>query len=211
MIDLLMSPFTDFAFMRRALAVSVILSLGGAPLGVLLTLRRMTLAGDALAHALLPGVAAAFVAFGLSLWPMTLGAGLAGVSVALLAVLLTRLTNLKEDSSLALIYLASLAGGVVIVSVKGNSVDLQHVLFGNILAIDEVPSLYGNLSRELAGLLAGAYGGTVKEFPLFPLLGVDMPGVYLTIECTPDQTGQVLDKLSSSLQKYFRKGKNDEG
>ena len=82
---------------------------------------------------------------------------------------------------------------------------------GNILAIDEVPSLYGNLSRELAGLLAGAYGGTVKEFPLFPLLGVDMPGVYLNIECTPDQTGQVLDKLSSSLQKYFRKGKNDEG
>lgn len=82
---------------------------------------------------------------------------------------------------------------------------------GNILAIDEVPSLYVNLSKELANILAGAYERKVTEFPLFPLLGVDMPGVYLNIECTPGQTSQVLEKLSDSLQKYFRKGKSDEG
>ncbi len=82
---------------------------------------------------------------------------------------------------------------------------------GNILAIDEVPNLYANLSRELAGILAEAYGSKIKEFPLFPLLGVDMPGIYLSIECTAAQMTETMGKLSSSLQKYFRKGRNDEG
>jgi len=55
MYDLLVAPFADFEFMRRALAASIALALGAAPIGVFLMLRRMSLVGDAMAHAILPG------------------------------------------------------------------------------------------------------------------------------------------------------------
>ena len=61
------APFQDFAFMRRALVGTLALALSSAPLGVLLTLRRMSLFGEALSHAVLPGVAVGFILFGLSL------------------------------------------------------------------------------------------------------------------------------------------------
>jgi zinc/manganese transport system permease protein len=136
-VSFLVDPFVDFAFMRRALAACVILALGGTPLGVFMSLRRMTLVGDAVSHAILPGVAAAFMAFGLSLWPMTAGGMLAGLLFAGLAFLLTRYTSLKEDAAFTLLYLIALAVGVTLVTLRGNSVDLLHLLFGNILAIDE--------------------------------------------------------------------------
>ena len=71
--ELLLAPFTEFAFMRRALAATLALALSAAPLGVFLTLRRMSLLGDALSHAILPGVALGFMFFGLSLTAMALG------------------------------------------------------------------------------------------------------------------------------------------
>ena len=135
-VNLLTDPFTHYAFMRRALAACAALALGGTPLGVFMTLRRMTLVGDAMSHAILPGVALAFLAFGLSLGPMTLGGLVTGVAVALAAVLLTRFTSLKEDAAFTLLYLLSIAVGVILISLKGSSVDLLHLLFGNILAID---------------------------------------------------------------------------
>ncbi len=133
--ELLIDPFVNYAFMRRALAACVVLSMGGAPLGLFMTLRRMTLAGDAMSHAILPGVAVAFLAAGLSVWPMTLGGLIAGMIVATLAALLTRTTRLKEDAAFTLLYLLSLALGVTLISMKGNNVDLVHLLFGNILAV----------------------------------------------------------------------------
>jgi zinc/manganese transport system permease protein len=123
--------------MRRALAAGVALSLGGAPIGVFLMLRRMSLVGDAMAHAILPGAAVGFLLSGLNLFAMTAGGLIAGFAVALLAGVVTRNTDLKEDASLATFYLASLALGVTIVSVKGTNIDLLHVLFGNILAMDD--------------------------------------------------------------------------
>lgn len=68
----LFDPFIDYGFMRRALAGSVSLSLAAGPLGVLLVLRRMSLMGDAMAHAILPGVAVGFLTAGLSLGAMAL-------------------------------------------------------------------------------------------------------------------------------------------
>jgi zinc/manganese transport system permease protein len=135
--DALIAPFTDFAFMRRALAAVIALSLGGAPIGVFLMLRRMSLVGDAMAHAILPGAAIGFLLSGLNLFAMTTGGLIAGFVVALLAGLVSRSTGVKEDASLATFYLASLALGVTIVSIKGTNVDLLHVLFGNILAMDD--------------------------------------------------------------------------
>jgi zinc/manganese transport system permease protein len=135
--DALIAPFTEFEFMRRALAAVIALSLGGAPIGVFLMLRRMSLVGDAMAHAILPGAAIGFLLSGLNLFAMTTGGLIAGFTVAILAGVVSRTTGLKEDASLATFYLASLALGVTIVSIKGTNIDLLHVLFGNILAMDD--------------------------------------------------------------------------
>ena len=135
--DALIAPFTEFEFMRRALAAVIALSLGGAPIGVFLMLRRMSLVGDAMAHAILPGAAIGFLLSGLNLFAMTAGGLIAGFTVAILAGVVARTTELKEDASLATFYLASLALGVTIVSIKGTNIDLLHVLFGNILAMDD--------------------------------------------------------------------------
>src|SRR5205823_4343153 len=123
--------------MRRALAGALALALGACPIGVFLMLRRMSLVGDAMAHAILPGAAVGFLLSGLNLFAMTAGGLIAGFAVAILAGVVARSTGLKEDASLATFYLASLALGVTIVSIKGTNIDLLHVLFGNILAMDD--------------------------------------------------------------------------
>lgn len=135
--DLFIGPFVEFGFMRRALAGVIALSIGGAPVGVFLMLRRMSLTGDAMSHAILPGAAIAFLFFGLSLVPMTLGGLAAGLAVALAAGSIARLTAIREDASFAAFYLISLAFGVMIVSINGSNVDLMHVLFGTVLALDD--------------------------------------------------------------------------
>ena len=135
--DLLVAPFVEFEFMRRALAGSLALALGGAPVGVFLMLRRMSLTGDAMAHAILPGAAVGFLFAGLSLFAMPAGGIVAGVTGAGGAGLIARSTGLKEDASLAAFYLVSLALGVLIVSIKGSNIDLLHVLFGTVLALDD--------------------------------------------------------------------------
>ncbi|MGE0801361.1 MAG: metal ABC transporter permease [Lautropia sp.] len=144
MIDfgaLLVDPFVEFGFMRRALAGCVALSLGGAPIGVILTLRRMSLTGDAMAHAILPGAAIGYLIAGLSLPAMTIGGFVAGLIVAFAAAAVARSSRQAEDSSLAAFYLVSLAIGVVIVSTSGSNVDLLHVLFGAALALDDAALL----------------------------------------------------------------------
>ena len=84
LFDVVAGPFVDFGFMRRALAGCLALSLGATPVGVFLLLRRMSLMGDAMSHAILPGAALGYLAFGLSLGAMTVGGILAGLLVALL-------------------------------------------------------------------------------------------------------------------------------
>src|SRR5207344_2213521 len=103
--DALIAPFTEFEFMRRALAAVIALSLGGAPIGVFLMLRRMSLVGDAMAHAILPGAAIGFLLSGLNLFAMTTGGLIAGFTVAILAGAVARTTEMKEDASLATFYL----------------------------------------------------------------------------------------------------------
>jgi zinc/manganese transport system permease protein len=135
--EILISPFTEFAFMRRALAGSVALAIAGPPLGVFLILRRLALTGDAVGHAILPGAALGYLVAGLSLGPMTIGGLAAGLIVAIGSGVVARTTILREDASLAAFYLISLALGVTIVSLRGSNVDLLHVLFGSVLALDD--------------------------------------------------------------------------
>jgi zinc/manganese transport system permease protein len=137
----LAAPFVDYGFMRRALVACAALAIGGAPVGVVLVLRRMSLVGDAMAHALLPGAALGFVMAGFSLWAMSLGGFAAALAVALAAGWLTRRTAQREDASFTALYLIALAAGVMLVSSQGSSVDLMHVLFGSILAVDDAALL----------------------------------------------------------------------
>lgn len=140
--QLLAAPFVDFEFMRRALAACIALAVGAGPIGVFLVLRRMSLMGDAIGHAVLPGVAAGFMISGLSLGAMTLGGVTAGIIVALLSGLTSRATGMKEDASLAGFYLTSVALGVLLVSARGSSVDLLNILFGSILSVDDEGLLF---------------------------------------------------------------------
>src|SRR5262245_56379983 len=133
--QVLIAPFLEFDFMRRALVGAFALALGAGPIGVFLMLRRMSLMGDAMTHAILPGAAVGFLVAGLNLFAMTVGGLIAGLLVALLAGAIARATELKEDASLAAFFLISLALGVTIVSVRGSNIDLLHFLFGNVLAL----------------------------------------------------------------------------
>lgn len=166
----LVAPFVEFAFMRRALLGALFLSVSVCPVGVFLMLRRMSLAGDAMAHAILPGAAAGFLLYGLELVPMTVGGLVAGLLVALAAGAVARLTVQREDASLAAFYLVSLALGVLLVSWKGSSVDLMHVLFGTVLALDDAALLLiGGIAAATLALLAVFWRALVAECldPLF--------------------------------------------
>ncbi|WP_172148339.1 metal ABC transporter permease [Pseudomonas tumuqii] len=138
--------------MRRALLGGVVLALSAAPLGVFLILRRLSLIGDAIAHGILPGAAIGFWLFGLSLPALTLGGLVAGLGMAGLAAWITRHTGLREDASLAAIYPISLASGVLLLGLAGRQLDLLHLLFGSVLAVDQ-STLDGMLLVSLGSLL----------------------------------------------------------
>ncbi|MGH6735193.1 MAG: metal ABC transporter permease [Methyloceanibacter sp.] len=164
MIDALVQPFIEFAFMRRALVGSLAISLTAPPIGVFLVLRRMSLMGDAMGHAILPGAAIGYLLAGLSLTAMSLGGFAAGFAVALAAGLVARSTVLREDASLAGFYLLSLALGVMIISVKGSNVDLLHVLFGTVLALDDAALiLIATIATVSLATLAVIYRPLVLE------------------------------------------------
>lgn len=168
--DVLVTPFVEFMFMRRALVATLALSISAAPLGVFLTLRRMSLLGDALSHAVLPGVAIGYMVSGLSLTAMALGGVLAGMAVAAIAGAVSRFTLLKEDASLAAIYLLALALGVILISSHGTQLDLLHILFGSALGVDEAGlMLVASVATVSVLLLAAMYRGLVLEVfdPMF--------------------------------------------
>ncbi len=154
----LLQPFIEFGFMRRALIACVALAVSATPLGVFLSLRRMSLIGDALSHAVLPGAAIGYLISGLSLVAMGVGGLIAGLAVALLSGAVSRYTPLKEDASFAGFYLGSLALGVTLVSLRGSSVDLLHVLFGSLLAVDKPALLLvGAIAAFTLLMLAAIY------------------------------------------------------
>lgn len=168
--DALIGPFAEFSFMRRALAGSLALSLSSAPLGAFLLLRRMSLIGDAMSHAILPGAAIGYLVSGFSLGAMTVGGLGAGLAVAILAGIISRITILREDAAIAAFYILSLAAGITLLSVKGSNVDIFRVLFGSILGLDDATlMLISSVSTVTLVALALLLRPLVVEFvdPLF--------------------------------------------
>jgi zinc/manganese transport system permease protein len=155
MSGIFLAPFGDDA-VRHSLVAVLALALSAGPVGVFLMLRRMSLVGDAMSHAILPGVAIGFLAAGLNVYAMTLGGLAAGLLIAVLAGAVSRATALQEDASLAVFLLVSLALGVVIVTIKGMDVDqLMEFLFGETAAkmnADKLLVIVINASVSLAAL-----------------------------------------------------------
>ena len=137
----LFAEMWGFAFMRRAFVATTVLSVSVAPVGAFLVLRRLSLAGEAMAHAITPGIVIGFVTAGLSVMSLLVGGLIAGVGVALLTAFLARRTILRSDASLASLYLIALAVGIFILSAAGSAVPLKSFLFGSILGIDDASML----------------------------------------------------------------------
>lgn len=183
--------------MRRALVASLALAVGSAPIGCMLVLRRMSLVGDAMAHAVLPGAAVAFLIAGMSMIAMSIGGFIAALLVALAAGMVTRSTRQREDASFAAFYLMAVALGVLLVSMGGTKVDLIHLLFGSILAVDNdallqiavvttvtlfgLASVYRPLVMESfdAGFLRSVNGpGTLAHVTLLVLLVANLVSAF---------------------------------
>ncbi len=121
-----------YSFMQRGMLAAVLVGILCAIVGCYVVLRSMAFLGDALAHAVLPGVAIAYL-MGANL---LIGALAAAVVVALLISLFSRQGTIKEDTAIGIVFAAALALGVALISsVRTYAVDLTHIMFGNVLGV----------------------------------------------------------------------------
>src|SRR5665811_941257 len=131
MISALIDPFT-FAFMQRGLIAALIVGIICSLIGCFVVIRSMAFLGDAMAHAILPGIAIAYI-LGSSL---ILGALIAAVIIALGIGFLSKQAKIKEDTAIGILFTAALAVGIAIMStIRAFAIDLTHILFGNILGV----------------------------------------------------------------------------
>ncbi len=131
MIEWLVKPLA-YGFMQRGLAASLMVGILCAVVGCYVVLRSMAFLGDALAHAVLPGVALAYLLGG----NLILGALIAAVAVALGIGFFSRRGAVKEDTAIGILFAAALSLGVVLISsIRTYAVDLTHILFGNVLGV----------------------------------------------------------------------------
>jgi len=130
MIDLLLEPFS-YNYMVKAIAVSALVGASCAFLSAYLMLKGWSLMGDALSHSVVPGVAAAY-AIGL---PYALGAFITGMLAALGMTLVRHLTRLREDAIIGFVFSTFFAAGLLIISLNPTAINIQSIIYGNILGI----------------------------------------------------------------------------
>lgn len=131
MFEWLLYPLT-YAFMQRGLVAAIIVGVLCSVIGCYVVLRSMAFLGDALAHAILPGIAIAYLAGG----NLTVGALIAAVAVALGIGFFTKGGFVKEDTAIGILFAAALSLGIALIStMRTYAVDLSHILFGNVLGV----------------------------------------------------------------------------
>jgi len=154
MINILLEPL-KYAFMQRGFAASILVGIVCAVIGCYVVLRGLAFLGDALAHAVLPGVAIAYLLGGSLLG----GALIAALFVALGITVFSNEGSIKEDTAIGILFSASLALGVALISsIRTYAVDLSHILFGNVLGVSsgDVWLIFG-LTIVVLGVLIGLY------------------------------------------------------
>lgn len=143
-MEFLLTPLA-YEFMQRGLLASLMVGVLCAVVGCYVVLRGMAFLGDALAHAILPGVALAYLLKG----DMLIGALIAAILVALAIGFLSREGTLKEDTAIGILFAGALALGVALIStIKTYALDLTHILFGNVLSVS-VNDLYLTLALSV--------------------------------------------------------------
>ncbi len=135
MLEWLLAPL-QYAFMVRGLLAAVIVGIVCAVLGTYIVLRGMAFFGDALAHAILPGVAVAYLLGGGAQAPLFWGALVAGIGTALGIGALSHSRQIREDTAIGVLFAGMFALGVALIStVRNFSLDLTHFMFGNVLGV----------------------------------------------------------------------------
>jgi manganese/iron transport system permease protein len=130
-MDFLLAPLA-YEFMQRGLLASLMVGVLCAVVGCYVVLRSMAFLGDALAHAIMPGVAIAYLLKG----DLLIGALVAAILVALGIGWLSRQGTLKEDTAIGILFAGALALGVALIStIQTYALDLTHILFGNVLGV----------------------------------------------------------------------------
>lgn len=135
-IDILLDPFINFGYMRRAIVACCALSISITPVGVFLILKRMSLIGDALSHSILPGIAIGYFYSGASYTFINISGFLSGIIVAILSIWVSEKTSLQKDSSFSGLCLGSLAFGTILISLSSSNSNLLNLLFGSILSLN---------------------------------------------------------------------------
>ncbi len=158
-----MSHWVGVIGLKSAAAGAVALAFGGAPLGVLMVARRLSLLGDAMSHGILPGVAIAYLLAGANPLALLAGALTAGMTVAGLSSLLTRTGKLPDDAAFAIFYLSALAIGMLLLGRAHDPEAIQSMLFGSTAALDRAGLITAGLAASatlisLALFLRGLLG-----------------------------------------------------
>ncbi|HDI0778704.1 TPA: metal ABC transporter permease [Staphylococcus aureus] len=130
MLEFVEHLFT-YQFLNRALITSIIVGIVCGTVGSLIVLRGLSLMGDAMSHAVLPGVALSFL-FGI---PMFVCALITGMIASIFIGYITSSSKTKPDAAIGISFTAFLASGIIIISLINTTTDLYHILFGNLLAI----------------------------------------------------------------------------
>lgn len=133
MIANFIDGLTKYQFLQNALFTSIVIGIVSGVIGCFIILRGMSLMGDAISHAVLPGVAVSYIV-GVNYF---IGATVFGVFAALLIGLVTQHSKLKSDTAIGIVFSSFFAAGIIAISFAKSSTDLYHILFGNVLAVTQ--------------------------------------------------------------------------
>nr|WP_319217143.1 metal ABC transporter permease [uncultured Trichococcus sp.] len=213
----------DFQFLQNALITSVMVGISAGIIGSFIILRGMSLMGDAISHAVLPGVAISYM-LGSS---YIIGATVFGMASAALIGFVTKHSRLKNDTAIGIVFSAFFALGIILISFARSSTDLYHILFGNVLAVRDsdmlltaavliivlisVPLFYKQLKlTSFAPTIAKSYGWNISAInyglmfllTLVAVTSLQTVGTILVIAMliTPAATAyQLTDKLLTMI------------
>jgi len=219
MLNDFIQGLVDFQFLQNALITSVMVGISAGIIGSFIILRGMSLMGDAISHAVLPGVALSYM-LGSS---YIIGATIFGMASAALIGFVTKHSRLKNDTAIGIVFSSFFALGIILISFARSSTDLYHILFGNVLAVRDsdmwltasvliivlisVPLFYKQLKlTSFAPTIAKSYGWNISAInyglmfllTLVAVTSLQTVGTILVIAMliTPAATAyQLTDKL----------------